>query len=153
MSFSTWRIRRHRPIEVEELAWIANQIAAIQIDSGQTDAAEHTLAQAEQLFPNYPYTIENLARVRCGRTERSRSCSTVDKGIASIDRDPHLLFELAKAQDAAGQVREARATLTEFEKLAIAPETPRTTQNWISSCCTREALNAPTALKLAQHEI
>ncbi len=39
------------PNEVEDLAWIANQIASIQIDTGQNDAATETLEQAEQLFP------------------------------------------------------------------------------------------------------
>src|ERR1035438_10373919 len=52
------------PTEVEDLAWIANQIASIQIESGQADVAAHTLEGAEQIFPRYPYTIENLARVR-----------------------------------------------------------------------------------------
>ena len=52
------------PTEVEELAWISNQIASIQIESGQNDAAAQSLKQAEQLFPHYPYTMENLARLR-----------------------------------------------------------------------------------------
>lgn len=56
------------PTEVEELAWISNQIASIQIESGQNDAASQTLKQAEQLFPHYPYTMENLARVRMSPT-------------------------------------------------------------------------------------
>ena len=34
------------PAEVEEQAWIANQIAAIEIDSGQNDAANQILEQA-----------------------------------------------------------------------------------------------------------
>src|SRR6201998_1738876 len=50
------------PIEVEELAWIANQIATLQIDSGQNDAAAETLEQAEHLFPRYPDTMGHLAR-------------------------------------------------------------------------------------------
>jgi len=37
------------PAEVEDLAWIGNQIASIQIESGQIDAAEQTLTQADQL--------------------------------------------------------------------------------------------------------
>ena len=39
----------------------------------------------------------------------------------SIDRDPHVLYELARAQEAAGQPQEARATYAEFEKLANEP--------------------------------
>jgi len=42
------------PIEVEELAWIANQIASIQVEAGQVDSAEKTLTRAEELFAGYP---------------------------------------------------------------------------------------------------
>lgn len=57
------------PTEVEELAWIANQIASVQIDSGHPQDAVPTLARAEQLFPGYPYTRQNLARVRALQAE------------------------------------------------------------------------------------
>ena len=141
------------PAEVEELAWIANQIATIQIDSGQIDAAAQTLEQAEQLFPNYPYTIENLARVRLGQNQPAEAVRLWTKA-SLMDRDPHLLFELAKAQEAAGQVKEARATLTEFEKLAIAPETSTDNSKLdLILLYAGSAESAPVALKLAQHEI
>ena len=52
------------PTEVEELAWIANQIASVQIDSGHPDAAYPILARAEQLFPGYPYAQKNVAKAR-----------------------------------------------------------------------------------------
>ncbi len=52
------------PNEVEELAWIANQIASVQMSSGHPEAALPTLERAEQLFPGYPYTQRNMARVR-----------------------------------------------------------------------------------------
>ena len=72
------------PTEVEDLAWIANQIASIQIESGQIDAAAQTLEQAEQLFPHYPYTMENLARVRMGAESSERCGSALDAGL--VDR-------------------------------------------------------------------
>ena len=59
------------PQEFEEQAWIANQIVSILIDSGQTEQAAQALQQAEQLFPNYPYTFENLARVRMAQNRPS----------------------------------------------------------------------------------
>ena len=59
------------PTEVEDLAWIANQIASIQIEMGQNDAAAQTLEQAEQLFPHYAYTMETLARVRMAQNRAS----------------------------------------------------------------------------------
>ncbi len=57
------------PAEVEELAWIANQIASVQIDSGNAASAVLVLERAEQVFPGYPYTAENLARVHRAQTE------------------------------------------------------------------------------------
>lgn len=57
------------PAEVEELAWIANQIASVQIDSGKAAAAMPVLERAEQVFPGYPYTAENLARVHRAQAE------------------------------------------------------------------------------------
>ena len=49
------------PTEVEDLAWIANQMASIEIKTGRSQAALALLDQAQQVFPNYPYTQENLA--------------------------------------------------------------------------------------------
>jgi tetratricopeptide (TPR) repeat protein len=74
------------PTEVEELAWIANQIASIQIESGQNDAAAQTLEQAAQIFPHYPYTIENLARVRMGQN-RANDALQLWKQAATTDND------------------------------------------------------------------
>jgi tetratricopeptide (TPR) repeat protein len=70
------------PTEVEDLAWIANQIASIQIDSGEASAAEQTLRQAEQLFPHYPYTTKNLARLQSaslavGTQDREQNTSAI----------------------------------------------------------------------------
>jgi tetratricopeptide (TPR) repeat protein len=110
------------PTEVEDLAWIANQIASIQINAGDNDAAEQTLMQAEQIFPRYPYTMENLARVRMSQN-RANEAIQLWMQATRIDRDPHVLYELAKALEAAGRASDARATYVEFERLASAPET------------------------------
>ena len=109
------------PDEIEDLAWIANQIASIQIDFGQYDPAAATLDEAEQLFPHYPYTTENLARLRMGQ-HRFSDAVQLWMSAARVDHDPHVLFQLEEAQEAAGQTQEARATRAEFERLANAPE-------------------------------
>jgi predicted Zn-dependent protease len=97
------------PDEVEDLAWIANQIASIQFESGQTDAAAKTLDQAEQLFPHYPTTLENLASVRMAQN-RASDAVQLWMQAASMDHDPHVLYELARAQQAAGDSNAAHAT-------------------------------------------
>jgi tetratricopeptide (TPR) repeat protein len=141
------------PTEVEDLAWIANQIASIQIESGQADVAAHTLEGAEQIFPGYPHTIENLARVRMAQNRVSDAIQLWIQA-ARIDRDPHILYELARAQEAAGQALDAHATYAQFENLASAPETATETSTLdLILMHAGNAASAPNALKLAQREI
>jgi tetratricopeptide (TPR) repeat protein len=141
------------PIEVEDQAWILNQIASIQIDSGQDGEAARTLAGAEQLFAHYPYTLENLARVRMAQNRADEAVQLLIEA-ASLDHDPHTLYELARAQEAAGQGREARATFAEFEKLANDPvnATESSALDLILMYAENPA-SAPDALKLAQKQI
>jgi tetratricopeptide (TPR) repeat protein len=141
------------PTEVEELAWIANQIASIQIDTGELDAAERTLQEAEQIFPRYPYTMETLARVRTGEN-RANEAIQLWMQVSRIDRDPHLLYELARAQQAVGRESEARITLAEFKDLASAPETATDSAKLDLILTYAETpATAPDALALAQKEI
>jgi tetratricopeptide (TPR) repeat protein len=108
------------PTEVEELAWIENQIASIQIESGQIDVGEQTLAQADQLFPHYARTMENLARVRMAQ-HRVNDAVTLLRAASKIDNDPGVLYELAHALEASGDSMNARAALAAFEKQASNP--------------------------------
>ena len=59
------------PVETEELAWILNRMAVVNIDSGLAEAAAPLLARAEQIFPRYPYTTENVARAHGARASAS----------------------------------------------------------------------------------
>ena len=108
------------PIEVEELAWIANRIASIEIDSGQNDVAEQTLERAETLFPHDPYTIENTATLRMAQNRASDAMQLWTQA-RSIDPNPAIVFALAKSQEAAGQGQQAHATYSEFERFTSAP--------------------------------
>jgi tetratricopeptide (TPR) repeat protein len=51
------------PAETAELASIANRIAVIDVDLGKLDSAAQMLQRAYELFPDYPDTITNRARV------------------------------------------------------------------------------------------
>jgi tetratricopeptide (TPR) repeat protein len=141
------------PTEVEDLAWIANQIASIQIESGQNDDAQQTLEQAEQVFPRYPHTIENLARVRMGQN-RPNDALQLWMQAALIDRDPHILYALARAQDSAGQSNKALASYAEFEKLASDPaSSTHGSRLDLILMYAGSSGRAPRALTLAQQEI
>ena len=141
------------PTEVEDLAWIANQIASIQIDSGEAIAAEQTLRQAEQLFPRYPYTVENLARL-CMEENRAEDAVRLWKEVVLTDRDPSMLYELAKAQEAAGHSPDSRGTYAEFARRAGEPgsETDGSRLDLILMYAA-DPVTAPEALRLAEKEI
>jgi tetratricopeptide (TPR) repeat protein len=51
------------PEETGELAGIANRIANIEIDMGKLDSAGQMLQRADELFPGYPETSRNRARM------------------------------------------------------------------------------------------
>jgi tetratricopeptide (TPR) repeat protein len=59
------------PSETGELASIANRIAAIEIGMGKLDSARQMLQRADELFPGYPETLKNRARVGVDPTELS----------------------------------------------------------------------------------
>jgi tetratricopeptide (TPR) repeat protein len=141
------------PAEVEELAWIDNQIASIQIGLGQVDEATHTLNAAEQAFPHYLYTVENLALVRMAQ-RRAGDAVQLWMQAASMDKDPHVLYELAAAQEVAGRSNDSRATYAKFEKLAGAPETATDNSRVdLILMYAASSATAPNALKIAQQEI
>jgi len=141
------------PLEVEELAWIANQIAHVQVERGEFDAAAKTLHRAEELFTPYPFTMENLARVRMSQNRPEEAALLLVKAT-SVDRDPHQLDQLAKAQQAAGEHAEAQATFAKFEKLAQDPASA--TRESSIDLVLWKAENPGTAqdaLKLAQQQV
>jgi predicted Zn-dependent protease len=141
------------PTESEDLAWIANRIAAIQIASGQIEAAAQTLEAAEKLFHPYLYTTENRARVRA---EQNRAGDAVQlwKSAAQLDPNPDVVYQLARAEEAAGQSVEARATYSQFEKLAGDPEkaTIESTRDLVFLYAADPA-TAANAMKLARQEV
>ncbi len=59
------------PGETAELASIANRIAGIEIQMGKLDSAGQMLQRADELFPGYPETLKNRARVGVVPTELS----------------------------------------------------------------------------------
>jgi tetratricopeptide (TPR) repeat protein len=141
------------PAEVEEQAWIANQIASIEIDSGQNDAANQILDQADHIFPRYAYTIENSARLRMAQKQVNEALLLWTQAV-QIDSDPLVLYELARAEKAAGRSNEASATYAKFEKLASDPATAtnEATLDLIQMYAGNPA-HPTVALHLAQREI
>jgi tetratricopeptide (TPR) repeat protein len=142
------------PNETEELAWIANQIAAIEIDSGHSAAAVKALDQAEQLFPRYPYTRENRARLQIAQGNASQAIPF----WRELPQTPHVLYQLAKAEVSAGHAHESERAYADFEaaaKLQInAPDNVnRELVLYYADRGRASASHAKQALELAQHEV
>ena len=140
------------PAEVEEQAWIANQIASIEIDSGQNNAANQILEQADHIFPRYAYTIENLARLRMAQ-KRTNDALLLWMQVEQIDSNPHVLYELARAQEATGHSDAASATYAKFEKLTADPATATHEAKLdLLQMYASNPARAADALRLAQRE-
>ena len=111
------------PADIEELTWIANQIASIQLDSGDTAAAANLLEKTNQLFPDYPATLENLGRARFDQ-HRVPEAITLLEHVAQRTQSAHAFYALAMAQEAAGKSADAAASRAEFRVLAEHPASP-----------------------------
>jgi tetratricopeptide (TPR) repeat protein len=141
------------PVDVEQLAWIANRIATVQIDSGKIAAAAKTLDLAERLFPHYAYTLENLAHVRVAEG-RAKDAVMLLQQATQIEGDASTVFKLAEAQAAAGQAVEARSSYAHFESMATNPgKHSDETRRDLILLYARDAAHAAAALKLAQNEM
>jgi tetratricopeptide (TPR) repeat protein len=72
------------PTETAELAAIANKIAAIEITSGQIDAANQMLQRANELFPGYPETAKTQVQLQMA-PHRAASPTPVKPVAAQIE--------------------------------------------------------------------
>jgi tetratricopeptide (TPR) repeat protein len=142
------------PSEVEELAWIANQIASVEIGRGELDAADQVLQRAEKLFPLYPYSLQNLSRVKLseGKWPEAIALLRQEELIAPSAR---VNYQLARAQELAGERNEAAATYASFEETAKARvnEPDNANRELILYYAAQAAKYAPQALVLAEREV
>ena len=141
------------PTDTEELAWIANQIASVQIDSGRLDAADQVLQRSEKAFPAYPYTLQNLSCVRLGQHQASAAIALLRRE-ALIAPTAQVLYQLGRAQELAGKDSEAAVTYASFERTAKTRiNEPDNANRELILYYATQANTAREALTLAQHEI
>ena len=75
------------PTETGELASIANRIASIDIDMGKPAAAKQVLQNASEVFPGFPETLRNQARLAASSSSNAQQVPTEAK-LASIEGPP-----------------------------------------------------------------
>jgi len=78
------------PDETGELASIANHIAAIDIDTGKLDSASQMLQRADELFPGYPETIKNRARVGAVHPASETAAAPVLPASSTAENPPRI---------------------------------------------------------------
>jgi tetratricopeptide (TPR) repeat protein len=108
---------RTPPFEVEERAWLLTQVGHLLLLSGRTSEATRVLNDALELFPNYHYTLGNLAKVKTAIGRHGEAAALFKRRYEAAPH-PENLYELARALDRAGQKTEARAAFERFEAAA-----------------------------------
>jgi tetratricopeptide (TPR) repeat protein len=106
------------PTEVEDGAWVVNQMAHLKLATGNIQDAESLSQKALSMFPGYHYGLGNLAKVRI---QQKRYNEAVDLLKQRYQSAPHAenLFELAQALQLAGQTEEAEKAFAEFERKSL----------------------------------
>ncbi|MBB5060024.1 tetratricopeptide (TPR) repeat protein [Granulicella aggregans] len=141
------------PSQIEDQAWIANQIAAIQMESGSMDAAISLLEKTYELFPDYPFTLASLSRARLAQ-HRAADAIQLLLRAKQISGKSHYIYLLALAQEAAGQSSAASASYAEFTALATQAGNPfDSSQLDLISLYAKDPVQAPNALILARQQL
>jgi tetratricopeptide (TPR) repeat protein len=105
--------------ELEDRAWLVTQLAHLARLAGKPAEAEHFLGEAAKLFPNYHYTLGELAKIR---TKQGRHAEAAALLKQRYDAAPHPenLYDLGRALQAAGRRSEATTAFATFETQALA---------------------------------
>jgi tetratricopeptide (TPR) repeat protein len=104
--------------ELEDAAWILNQMAHLQLSVGKLADAENNLQQALTLFPGYHYALGNLAKVRIAQKRYAEAIQCLEQRYRAA---PHAenLYDLAEALQLAGRTQEAKSAFAEFEQKSL----------------------------------
>ncbi len=140
------------PNEVEDRAWITNQMAHLKLATGKTAEAEQLLQQALVMFPEYHYALGNMGKVRMQQKRYAEAAAYFQQ---RYDAAPHAenLFELAEAMQLAGRTADAKSAFTEFERKSLA-ETNKTdnSNHELILYYANDAKEPAKALEVAQRE-
>ena len=94
-----------------------NQIAHLQLLTGNVDFAEKSLQEALKLSPAYHYPLANLAKVRTAQQKHQEAVELLQQ-LNEAAPNPENLYTLVKALERAGRLEEAEVVSVEFEKKA-----------------------------------
>lgn len=110
---------RTSPAEREDRAWVLVQIAHVERQRENLDAAEEAVTAALELFPEYHYALAELGRILLDRGQPAAAVDALERRYRAAPH-PENLYELATALEAAGRTEEAAEAFARFESDAAA---------------------------------
>lgn len=141
------------PEETEDRAWMLAQTSHLELLSGDAAKAEMYATSAFHAFPDYHFALAALARVRLAQ---GRYDDAVDLLRQRYQAAPHSenLYQLAEAQELAGQQEEAQASFRKFEALSRAEsERPDNSNRELVAYYVDHAKDPAKAVEIARREI
>ena len=107
------------PNDSEDRAWVLSQIGHLQLISGKISEADTTLEQALAIFPRYHYALQNLAKVRIEQKRYADAVVLLQQRYEDAHHAENL-YDLAEAEELAGQRERAKRDFAEFETRSLA---------------------------------
>lgn len=137
----------------EDRAWLLTQIGHLYLQRGNLTMARQVLEQALEAFPGYHYTLANLAKLAGMEGDWKQAVELYSQRYQAAPH-PENLFDLADAQERAGNTRAAKENWQRFELEALAEAGSHDNANReLIAWYTRRAENYAAAWKLAQREL
>jgi tetratricopeptide (TPR) repeat protein len=141
------------PAETEDRAWMLAQTSHLELVSGDVAKAEMYANAALHAFPDYHFALAALARVRLAQRRYGDAVTLLRQRYQAA---PHTenLYQLAEAQELAGQHEDAEASFRKFEALSRAEsELPDNSNRELAAYYADHAKDPAKALAVARREI
>ena len=146
-------LERTDPAAAEDRAWILAQMAHLEIQREEFDAAIELAEAALELFPSYHYALAELAKATTKAGDLERALELWQRHY-EVSPHPENLYQVAEALVRLGRTDEAQPLFETFEQEALGESTAVDNANgelityWIE-----RANQAEKALELATREI
>ena len=141
------------PEETEGRAWMLTQTSHLELLSGDVAKAEMYATAALHAFPDYHFALAAMARVRLAQGRYDDAVNLLRQRYQAAPHTEYL-YQLAKAQELAGQHEDAEASFRKFEAQSRAEsEMPDNSNRELVAYYVDHAKDSAKALEVARREI